>query len=412
MTTSDKIQCEKCGRLRNQKDFYTYKNGDKVEICKDCLTMHIDNFDPDTFTWLLEKMDVPYVPSEWNVLRDRAFAKNPEKMNGMSVFGKYLSKMKLKQWKDYSWADSEKVQQLQEEKLKTKAAEKAAADAQFEKELKAKFDAGIITEAEYKTLMSTPTQHLEYKPQTSDDLLQASGEKYGTAALHNQVQIEIPDPTADLTQEDLTYLALKWGQYYEPQEWLELEKLYTEMTESFDIQDADTVNSLIIICKLNLKANKALDMGDFDGFAKLSRELGNQRKLANFAASQRKKEEKNDFVDSVGELVAYCEKNGGQIPEMHFDEPQDIVDKIIFDLKDYTKSLIYEDTALAGQIEDYLKKKEIMDQKKKDREEAKEKGLDVPEVTDEDIHEYYKDIEKQKEEDAKRNIIEEDNDES
>jgi hypothetical protein len=57
-------------------------------------------------------MDVPYVPEEWNVLRDKAMAKvndDPRKLNGMSVFGKYLSKMKLKQWKEYGWADTEKL---------------------------------------------------------------------------------------------------------------------------------------------------------------------------------------------------------------------------------------------------------------------------------------------------------------
>ena len=68
--------------------------------------MHIDNFDESTYLWILEKADVPYIPQEWNVLRDRAYAKNPKKMNGMSVVGKYLSKMKLKQWKNYSWADT------------------------------------------------------------------------------------------------------------------------------------------------------------------------------------------------------------------------------------------------------------------------------------------------------------------
>lgn len=76
--------------------FYTHRNGEKTDMCKKCLTMHIDNFNPDTFLWLLEKMDVPYVAEEWNILRDRAFAKNPN-LNGMSVFGRYLSKMKLKQ---------------------------------------------------------------------------------------------------------------------------------------------------------------------------------------------------------------------------------------------------------------------------------------------------------------------------
>jgi hypothetical protein len=45
-------------------------------------------------------MDVPYIPEEWNILRDRAFKKNPL-LNGMSVFGKYLSKMKLNQFKEY-----------------------------------------------------------------------------------------------------------------------------------------------------------------------------------------------------------------------------------------------------------------------------------------------------------------------
>ena len=193
---------------------------------------------------------------------------------------------------------------------------------------------------------------------------------------------------------------MKWGTLYKPQEWIDLEKTYTEMTNSFDIQDADTINSLIIICKLNLKANQALDMGDYEGFTKLSRELGNQRKLANFAAAQRKKEEKNDFVDSVGELVAYCEKNGGQIPRFELDAPVDIIDTVIKDLKEYTKSLIYSDTALARQIEEYIKKKEIVDQQKKDREEAKDKGLEAPEMSDEDFLEYSNSLEEQKREDA------------
>ena len=64
-------------------------------------------------------MDVPYVPSEWNALRDKSYSKNPYKKNDTTVFGKYLSKMKLKQWKDYGWADTEKLQE--EAKLKEEA---------------------------------------------------------------------------------------------------------------------------------------------------------------------------------------------------------------------------------------------------------------------------------------------------
>jgi hypothetical protein len=55
---------------------------------------------------------VPYIPQEWNVLRDRAYAKDPTKpLNGMSVIGKYLAKMKLKQWNSYSYADNERIQE-------------------------------------------------------------------------------------------------------------------------------------------------------------------------------------------------------------------------------------------------------------------------------------------------------------
>ena len=96
-----KYFCDKCGRELEEVQFYTYRDGRKTELCKKCLTMHIDNYEPETFLWLLEKMDVPYIEEEWNVIREKAYAKDPSKMNGMSVFGKYLSRMKLKQFKDF-----------------------------------------------------------------------------------------------------------------------------------------------------------------------------------------------------------------------------------------------------------------------------------------------------------------------
>jgi hypothetical protein len=48
---------------------------------------------------------------------------------------------------------------------------------------------------------------------------------------------------------------MKWGTLYTPAEWVELEKKYTEMKASFDIQDSDTNSALILICKTYLKMN-------------------------------------------------------------------------------------------------------------------------------------------------------------
>ena len=383
--------CEKCGRTMNENQFYTYKDGRKTELCKKCLTMHVDNFNPDTFLWLLEKMDVPYVPNEWNVLRDRAYEKDPNKMNGMSVFGKYLSKMKLKQWKDYGWEDSERLQALEEEKKKALIIH----NEQNKESWKEKYENGEISEAEYKTMTSVPLQAASQVPGV---LVGSIGSNNPFNEVNFISQEELPDPTEELTDDDKVYLAMKWGRMYTPREWIELEQSYDEMMNSFDIQDADTINTLMFICKTKLKMNQALDSADIEGFQKLSKVYNDLRKSAKFTAAQNK-EEKKDFVDCVGNLVAYCEKEGGAIPKYELKTDLDIVDTVINDLKKYTKDLIYEDKALASQIENYLKKREISEEQKRDRKEAKALGFDNVQLKDEDYQNYYESIEEEKNKD-------------
>ena len=336
--------CEKEQKWGREINFYTYKDGSKAKMCKQCLTMHIDNFNPDTFLWLLKEFDVPYIPEEWNTLRDKAFAKDPKKMNGMSVFGKYISKMKLKQWNKYTWADTEVLAAQRDQVRREQQEEYEDYVEKTETDLKEKLASGEINEAEYKTLMPTPIQNRDYQATAAEDMYT---EKFYPEDTY--LKVDLPDPADNLTEDDKTYLVMKWGKLYKADELLALEQDYNNMINSFDIQDADTKNALVIICKLNLKVNQALDSGDYDGFKKLSSELVNQRKTANFAAAQRKRDQKNSgFVDSIGEIVAYCEKNGGQIPRMEIKEPLDKVDAIIQDLKDSTRELIYQDTALAG----------------------------------------------------------------
>lgn len=388
--------CEKQKKWLKENQFYTYKDGTKTEMCKRCLTLHIDNFDPETFLWLLQKMNVPYIPAEWNVLRDRAFAKDPNKMNGMSVFGKYLSKMKLKQWKEYGWEDSQRLQAQYEHRQAALTAEQEAANAEFEKELKDKLSAGEISQAQYKTLMPTPIQNRDFVPTKSQDIDAAVNNPYQEDNFIKES--DLPDPAADLTQDDKLYLALKWGRLYKPNEWIELEQNYKRMMDSFDIQDTDTENALILYCKNNLKMNQALDCGDLDGYNKLARIQDSLRKSSKFAAKERKQKQ-SEFFDSIGQLVAYCEKYGGQIPKYEITAPKDIIDQVIFDLKGYTKSLIYQDPALARQIEDYLKKRENQEAEKKNRKQAEAKGLDDIEVTDLDIIDYKNFIKAQQEQD-------------
>ena len=198
---------------------------------------------------------------------------------------------------------------------------------------------------------------------------------------------DLPDPAAELTKEDKQYLAMKWGRNYKPSQWLLLETKYTEMMNSFDIQDADSKNTLMFICKTYLKMDEAIDIGDVESYQKLSRVYDQLRKSMKVTAAQ-KKEENNQFIDSVGQLVAFCQKHGHVIPEFQIKAPHDIVDKVINDMKGYNRSLIYEDKALARQIEDYIKEARAAAARKKDREEAKKRGQDYYTITDKDILDY------------------------
>jgi hypothetical protein len=78
--------------------------------------MHVDNFDPDTYMWILQECDVPYIPTEWNKLLQN-YAKDKAKLTGATILGRYLSKMKLKQHKQYRWKDTEFLQEIENKKI-------------------------------------------------------------------------------------------------------------------------------------------------------------------------------------------------------------------------------------------------------------------------------------------------------
>lgn len=385
MTT---VTCEKCGKVMKEDQFYTKKNKEKTKLCKKCLTMHIDNFNPETYLWILKELDVPYVESKWYEIRDKAFAKNPN-LTGMSVLGKYLSQMKLNQFNKYGWEDTEKIAA----EFGLKRSEADFEREQYDLSLKEDLANGVISEAEYKTLVSTQTQYQDY---LATPMTQVQSENFYDEDEFIKEE-ELQDYTAELTADDKVYLAMKWGRLYKPAEWIELEKDYNDMMNSFDIQDADTINTLILLCKTNLKMNQAIDCGDVEGFQKLSKVSSDLRKSAKFTAAQNK-EQKNDYVDSVGELVAMCERDGF-IPRFATDIPQDKVDITLKDMNDYVHKLVTQDLGFGQQIEDALRKIQIQQEMAAAEAEDAQLMLDGVEpegLTDSDYAEFYNNIEEQR----------------
>lgn len=81
-----------------------------------------------------------------------------------------------------------------------------------------------------------------------------------------------------------------------------------------------------------------------DGFQKMSKVYDSLMKSGKFTAAQNKAEN-GEFVDSVGELIALCEKDG-YIEKFYSDKPNDKVDITLKDMQRYTRRLVEEETNL------------------------------------------------------------------
>ena len=326
--------CEKCGKMMDDNQFYKSKRLDKyppdgtLNICKRCLTMHVDNWDPETFKWILEEVDVPYIKEEWDSLIEKFLEKStPEKMTGMSILGKYLSKMKLKQWSKYNWEDTTRLEEEARQRKITQMKVQGLSGEEIDEQLS--MDRG------------------PKKPK-----IMVSQAPVGTPEYYGE---EEEDTTFmdQLTEEDKIMLRIKWGRGYTAEEWVRLEQLYTDMEASYDIQGAGMKDTLIMICKASIKANALIDAGDIEGFQKMTKVYNELMKSAKLTAAQNKADS-NDFIDSIGELVAICERDGF-IPKFYIDEPKDKVDRVIQDMQSYTHDLVVDELGLGNLIENSLK---------------------------------------------------------
>ena len=330
--------CEKCNKTMNSDQFYMSNNLEKypegkLNKCKKCISMHVDNFNPDTYLWILQECDVPYVPDEWTKLLAK-YARDKAKLSGMTILGRYLAKMRLKQFKEYRWKDSEFLQELANNKLEQTMKRQG-------------YEAAEIAQAVAKASVPIPEGEL-FEPTPPQQTWSEPQEDY--FAQQNGGDDGFID---DLTDEDRIYLRLKWGKTYKPEEWIRLEQLYEEMMASYDVQGAGHIDTLKLVCKTSLKANQLLDIGDIDGAQKMIKMYESMMKSGKFTAAQNKAES-GEFIDSIGELVALCEKEGF-IPRYYIDEPKDKVDRTLEDLQRYTRDLINEETNLSSMIEHALK---------------------------------------------------------
>ena len=376
--------CEKCNRTMSEKEFYRSKNLEKypqdglMNQCKKCMTMFIDNWDPNTFLWILQEADIPYVPEEWQKTMEN-FVKDGKSPSGSAVMGRYLSRMKLKKWKDYRWKDNDFLRDLRNEQIKANMKDQGYDENEI---------ALAVAQSSYEVPAEAPVPYASMPTRTqlppTPIGLPAGGlapniprpePTYEDDDFGMSMPLDIPEIDLGLTEEDITYLRLKWGKTYKQEEWVALEQLYKEMMDSYDIQSAGDINTLKLACKSSLKANQLLDLGDVDGAQKVTKMYDSLMKSGKWTAAQNKAET-DEVVDSIGELVALCERDGF-IPKYYTDGPQDHVDRVLEDMQRYTRTLIENESGISQMIENALKQMEEEDERIKEASEADDNEEDA-----------------------------------
>ena len=318
-----KYFCPTCRKTLDEKQFFKTSRVDKhpsgfLPDCKTCLTMTVDDTDPSTFLPILKEIDVPYIPGEWRALLAKKDAR------GSSILGKYVSKMRLNQFKKYRWADSESKMKEESEAIMTALRQETGSETEAEEKMNDLMSFNEFRSPEMQTRTQEPNAAALYglTPQTS---------KYG------------------LTQEEIDRLKLEWGEDYTEDQFLQLEQLFNDMKEAYVIQDPIAISNAKMICKMTSKMNKFLDIDDVESVSKISRQLDLFIKSANLAPVQQKDRQQTTFA--ISQLAFLVEREGGFIPEYYIGEPNDKIDQILRDMQEYTEYLVRGESNIAEMVE-------------------------------------------------------------
>ena len=102
--------------MENNIYFKDRNNNDYTKYTKEEIRDMIDPFKPKTFIPILKDMNYPYFESEWG----NTLSKSYKSFGGTkTVIGRYISKMQLHGYKNFTFKDSQYHKELQEFSLKT-----------------------------------------------------------------------------------------------------------------------------------------------------------------------------------------------------------------------------------------------------------------------------------------------------
>lgn len=357
-------KCAKCGLHLPETDFFL-KDGERYPLCKDCLCANVDMTDSDTFMWILKEFDVPYIRATWSNMANKIYMEDPSpaNYNAKNLMGKYLRSFNMTQFKHLKFADTDECNKDADDvQWIAERAEEVEVDLEYENSLRNQLENGEITEAQYRTLTMTNIEDLaethKGKKKTNIPNVQdvVPGGLLPEQSKRTQYMAHGHGIAEQLSEEDILYLSMRWGEEYTPEQWVRMETMYKSYANEYEL-NIDREETLHFMCLTTVRMEEALRDGDLTGYKNLSQVLDNLRKSGKFTDAQ-VKEDDSRFIDCLGELVDFCEREGGFIPcEFDPDQyPMDVIDNVVRDMKGYTYNLVKHEGGLGDIIETYIKR--------------------------------------------------------
>lgn len=428
MAKAAQITCPICGRTMQETRFVIDRSNEvtgRAAMCMDCMCTGVDNRLPSTFLHILQHFDKPYIESTWAKMTNKAYKKSPLTFGQTSVIGGYLKAMNMTQYANLGFADSDKTiskivierppqiaelwgepcevvlnsgervlaanpdagkpKLTEEERLRRRL---DRAESAMESKLTTRrklIDMGITSDSDNEDT-SKSSVLVDEITKAAQSLIEANGgvvqhsEPLQRSNANNSVAGLDPALTQEndsivmnsLTKEDQMYLIGKWGAYYTPSQWVKMERMYNEYADEYEL-NIDRAETLKKICSTSVKMDEALETGDVNSYKNLSTVYAQLRKDGKFTEAQNKAEVNRPF-DTIGEIVRLCEDEGGPIPEFGDPDmyPQDQLDAVLNDYKEYVYHLVKNEMGLGQIIERYVEK---LERAERDKEEAMLKSL-------------------------------------
>jgi len=249
---ADRMVCDSCGsKLKTKTNFYTVnRNSDKdfskeelvkngrLAVCKKCLNNTYTYDDKRQADKFLKAMDYPFSKNMWDYYIKKKINKK-YKLTFSGVFGSVVSVLALREltYHDYEIVEKDYLIKLKARMKNLREDSKTKALKKHEQKMIQRQREKVQRAIEEKAEQIETEMYLEEKKKFVFDI-------------------------EDLTDDDKRYLKGKWGESYDYNEMVKMERGFLELMKDGDPDDSVQNDYAKKISKISYLMDKALDEGD------------------------------------------------------------------------------------------------------------------------------------------------------